>query len=145
MFLHLVWLQLSVGVAAVQPWPLGRFPCWLLIYKYWRNSLGSATLKFAKMFLRCLKWRTGQSKDLEVSLTMMVSGFSLMVLGGFHSQSSLKLCLVGGGELRVSGEQPGYYLLVRYWSLTPPTHRYSPRDLFFSLSLFIDVIPPTPG
>ena len=72
---------------------------------------------------------TEQTEDLEVTLTMMVSGFSLWVFLGFQRQSSLRLCLVVG-RLELSVIDPSHIQLRDILSEIFPA----------LLSLFIDVI-----
>ena len=58
--------------------PLRRFPCWQLIYKYWRNSLGWRELSFPPPVGENLKKWTAISSDRRSSIQQtMESGFSL--------------------------------------------------------------------
>ena len=119
---------------------LWRFPCWLLIYKYWRNSLGFATpaaLRLANL-AKCF-WDVWSDKtDGGSGSNSDNDGVWVFTLGATWFSKAVRLEVVSG---RKAGEHPGYYLLVRYWSLTPPNQENSPRDISTSApSLFIDVI-----
>ena len=68
--------------------------------------------KFGKMFLRCLKRQdsrgSGSNSDND--------GVWVFTQGVTWFSKAVKLEVVSGrfGRLAMSGEQPGYYLLVRY-------------------------------